>query len=274
MGDANPAIIADEHVGRFEVAVHEAGGMRGGEPTPGLNERVADLAPAPRAFRQPGLQRRSSDAFHREVDPAAPRASIEYGHDVRMVEPRHRLRFAQQPSLRELVAGRVRVLDPNQLERHVAVELAMPRGEHLAHAAFAERIADRVWPDRVPRSDLAQRIAGATDARRVERRRFRAAELDGRGARRGDAVRHRYVGDPKRLDGRIFVAVAQVLHRTTRSGYARSSRPSRPRPGANSSPSSAANPTTNNNGNTTEPRGAYVKTTRDCPAGTTTPRRS
>jgi hypothetical protein len=46
VGHAHASVAADEHVLRLEVAVHEAGGVRGGEPGARVDEDRERVAPA------------------------------------------------------------------------------------------------------------------------------------------------------------------------------------------------------------------------------------
>ena len=98
--DAHRAVAADQHVLGLEVAVDEPGGVRGREPRAGGDEDVEDLAQGARPLGQPLGERPALDELHRDEDLAAERADVVHDDDVRVREPRHRLRLAQQARLR------------------------------------------------------------------------------------------------------------------------------------------------------------------------------
>jgi hypothetical protein len=74
--------------------VHEADGVRGRQPAPGLHEHAQHLGPRARLFAQPGRQRDAVDELHRDEQPLAVHADVVDGDDVRMRQLRHRLGFA------------------------------------------------------------------------------------------------------------------------------------------------------------------------------------
>ena len=138
--DAHPPVAADEHVARLEVAVHEPGGMCGGEPAPGLEQDLHDLPPAARRLGQPLGERAALDELHGQEDLLAHRADVEHRQHVGVREPRHRLRLAQQPPLglrRGLGAARQ---GPQHLQGHLAVELGVERRVDDAHPSGAQQL--------------------------------------------------------------------------------------------------------------------------------------
>jgi transcriptional regulator with AAA-type ATPase domain len=137
VGDARAAVAADQHVVRLEVAVDQASVVRGGQAAAGLDEAVADLAPAARRGGEPRTQRAAIDQLHRQVDPAVGHAGLVHRDDVGMRQPRHRLRLADQLG----IAGR-RSTRAQHLERELAIEHRIVGGDHPAGAALAERAQD------------------------------------------------------------------------------------------------------------------------------------
>jgi hypothetical protein len=176
---------AEQHVVGLEVAMHEMRAMRGGEPGARFAHHAHDLAPRPRLLLQPLAQRLALDELHRDEHAVAgQRADVVHRDDVRMRQPRERLRFAQQP--RFLRAGRAGRAGLQQLDRDLAIELGIVAVVDHAHAAFAEHVEHDVAADeRAARQILDLRRRG--EIRRVRRRRL---ALGGRGARRAFAVRH------------------------------------------------------------------------------------
>ena len=70
--------------------------MRGGEPAAGGDERVDDLADRARLAGEPLGERLAVDQLHRDVVATVRGADLVDGDDVRVREPRHRARLAQQ----------------------------------------------------------------------------------------------------------------------------------------------------------------------------------
>ena len=98
VADPRPAVFTDEDVLGLEVAVHELGGMGGGEPAARLDHDRDDLAPPPRCRGQPAPQGAAADVLHRDEHPLVVRRDLEHVDHVGMGEPRHRGRFALQPT--------------------------------------------------------------------------------------------------------------------------------------------------------------------------------
>jgi hypothetical protein len=93
--DARRAVRRDHDVLGLEVAVHQAGGVRGCEPARGHRERAHDLGGRALGGGEPVLQRLPVDELHDDEDVAVVDACLVYGHDVRMREARHRTRLAE-----------------------------------------------------------------------------------------------------------------------------------------------------------------------------------
>ena len=149
VADADAPGMIDEHVRRLEVAVDQAGVVRGGEAFAGLHERADDLAPRAAASRasarsvSPGTSSMTRNTWPSIV------ADLVHRDDVRMRELRHRLRLADQP--RAGLGARAAAL--HDLDRDAAIEIGVVRLEHDAHAAGAELAHDAEVADRVARRE-------------------------------------------------------------------------------------------------------------------------
>ena len=101
------------------------------------------------------------DELHRDEDLVVERADVVDDDDVRVRQPRDRLRLAQRPlpplGQRDAVAG----LDPQELDRDLAIELRIVRRVDLAHPAA---------PDQ-PQHDVAADDRAASERRggRIDR---------------------------------------------------------------------------------------------------------
>jgi hypothetical protein len=156
VGDARAALAVDEHVVELEVAVDDAGGVRGDEPASRAAKQLEHLAPAALLSLEPAPQRLAWHELHREKYATGVRADVVDRDDVRVRQPRHRLRLAQQARLRvDAAAG------PHQLDRDVAHELRVGRREHDAHATFADLIRDDVAAYALAARDRLERRARA-----------------------------------------------------------------------------------------------------------------
>jgi len=93
------AILGDEHIGRFEVAVHDQTrvrvlhGVADGQEQP---EPVIDAEPAPITVRRDRL---ALDLLHHQIElTVIGRAAIEQAGDVRMIEAGQDLAFGAEPA--------------------------------------------------------------------------------------------------------------------------------------------------------------------------------
>ena len=138
---------ADHDVVGLEVAVDEPLLVRGRQPAPRRHEHLQHLLPAARLRLQPVGDGVPLDELHRDEHLILERAHVEDDDDVRVRQPRDRLRLAQRalPALvaRDAVAG----LDPQQLDRDLAIQLGIVRRVDLAHAAAADQAEHDVAPD-------------------------------------------------------------------------------------------------------------------------------
>jgi hypothetical protein len=140
--------VTDEHVVRFEVAMHEPDRMRRREPRTRRAHHREDLAPRAHTRLAPLAQRHALDELHRDEDAIAERADIVHRDHVRMGQPRHRLRLSQQPGLaarrRRPRAARSGL---EQLERDPTIELGIVGRIDDAHATLPDHIDDDVAAD-------------------------------------------------------------------------------------------------------------------------------
>ena len=144
---AHPAIGADDHVIRFEIAMDELGRMRGREPGAGREHHRAHLAPGSLLDGEPRAERHTIDELHRDEDLViAHDTDVVHDHDVRVRQPRERLGFAQQPA-RIADRGAGACLGVQELQRDHAIELGIERAIHDPHPTFAEAIEDDVAAD-------------------------------------------------------------------------------------------------------------------------------
>ena len=156
--DDHHALRADDHVGRLEVAVDDAGGVRRAQAPPGGDEDVADGAPAPRRFGEPRGQGLTLDELHGDEDVVTLRPDVVDGDDVRVVEARQRLGLAQHAGAGARRRGLA--IGTDELEGHGAPELRIQGGEDLPHAARAHQRAHGVTAYIVASANAGERVSG------------------------------------------------------------------------------------------------------------------
>ena len=161
---ARAAVVADHEVVGLDVAMDEAGPVRGIEAARRGGEHAHDVAP--RSPGHPVAHRLAGHELHRQEHTAIPGADVVHRDDVGMSKPGERAALAQ----RAFVTGGIAV--PHDLERDDAIEVRIVRLEHVAH--------------RTARADLAHDVAAdrATDRGAVGRLGRRAAPGAHRGGHR------------------------------------------------------------------------------------------
>ena len=218
--NARSIVVADQHVLRLEVAMHDPGGVRRGQTAPGVDQHRDDRAPRSSRRREPHTQRRAAHVLHRDVGRAIDRPDLEHVDDIRMRELRHRDRLALQAN----VAG-ARAMN---LECDVAIERDVARQVHRSHATATEQRRDLVaLVDR--RSDDAVGIAINLTQRRLSLIRSERERHDGPTAlalvevtvERGARIRSDQSIDQRRQ--RVVIGaihdLADQLHRARGDGH-------------------------------------------------------
>ena len=143
--DAHAAVGADEHVVGLEVAVHEAGGVRGGEAAAG----VAHDARRPRATARGVLSQRLSVCPRRTPSRRTPGS-----RRCRRRRPATTLGCESRASAcasrtRRCLPSRAEQAEAQQLERDLAIELGIVGEVDHAHAALPHRRDEHVAPDAI-----------------------------------------------------------------------------------------------------------------------------
>ena len=143
--DPGAAVLVQQHVLRLEVAVHQPRRMRSRQAPPRGDEDVQHLAPGARAGAEPALERPTAQEFHGQEDLPVEDADVVHGDHVRVRQPRHRLRLAQQARPRRVFLTELASLE--ELERDLSIELRIVGAVHDAHGAAAHALDDQVAPD-------------------------------------------------------------------------------------------------------------------------------
>src|SRR5450631_87214 len=171
--DAHLTVATDHHVVRFEVAVDQTLLVRRREAAPRCDEDAQNFLPASRLLLQPEGDGVPVDELHGDEDLVFEGTDVVDDDDVWIRQPRDRLRLAQRPLAtlrhRDAVAG----LDPQQLDRDLAIELRIERGVDLAHPAAPHQPQHDVAADDRAASE---RRGGRID-RKVRRGRVRLRHL-------------------------------------------------------------------------------------------------
>ena len=130
----------EQHVGRLEVAVHDAGGVRGveapAEPLRDLERALDRHRPAPDEVGQ----RLAAHVLHDDEGRIAD-DEIEEARDVGMLDGGDRLRLGLEARAELGVGEQLRL---EQLDRHAHADGDVLGDEDLAHAAGAERLDELV----------------------------------------------------------------------------------------------------------------------------------
>ena len=124
-------------------------------------------------------QRPAADELIGDPAPAVVEPGVMHGHDVGVVEPRHRPGLAEEPLHHPL--ARIGLLE--HLDRHVAIEPGIVGPEHLAEPAVTQPLAQLKSPQRAQRAprpglDPVDRLAGSVGASSATRRRCDSASSE------------------------------------------------------------------------------------------------
>ena len=121
----------------LNVAVHDAGRVRGGQAGAGLHEHAEDVPPGARAGGEPLADGLAADQLHGDVHGVPDGADLVDVDDVGMRDAGEGLGLAQQSGLAE--AGPLAAqAGQHELDGELALELLVVGGIDDAHAALAE----------------------------------------------------------------------------------------------------------------------------------------
>ncbi len=134
-------VADDEDVLGFEITMHEAAFVRGGEPARDLRAVLDHLAHRQPAIAQPLAQRLSFEQFHHGEGASVVHAEIVNGEDVGMRQRGDRAGFTLEARERIRL---LRDVGRQDLHRDVAGELLVVRPVDFAHAARPKDGADLV----------------------------------------------------------------------------------------------------------------------------------
>jgi hypothetical protein len=140
VGHLHGAVGSDQQVGRLDVAVHDPGGVRGGQPGGDLTQQVQrPLRRQPALARQHRRQRLAVHQLHDQVDqPVAAGgdglslAVVVQDGDVRVGQPGRQAGLGAEPGQEDRVAGELAL---EHLDRDLAAEHPVLPAPDLAHAA-------------------------------------------------------------------------------------------------------------------------------------------
>ncbi len=148
VGEHDPAVVGDQHVGRLHVAVQDALAVRGAQHVEHGEPDLGGAARLQQAVLPDDLgERLALDELHDDPGPVVLLDHVEHGHGAGVADPRDRLGLAQrpgdQPPLLLLVDVRreAELLDGDRTAEGLV--LGPP---HRPHAAAAEHVSQPVPP--------------------------------------------------------------------------------------------------------------------------------
>ena len=138
-------------VGRLDVAVHDALGMRVVQRHRGLPQDAEHaFGVERRRLAQHLVQRRPIHVFHGDVGQVALLLHIVNGHDSRMREHARRSRLAEQPLAHAVdLLGLAIVPEMDRLDGHRTADIGIDGMVHHAHGAAAQLPDDLIAPDAI-----------------------------------------------------------------------------------------------------------------------------
>ena len=128
-------------VGRLQIAMNDPLPMRHLQGVCDLDRDRDGILDGERTLQQPLGECRSVDQFKYQGGHSVDALEAIDGADVRMVEGRENLCFALEADQTVRVLGEEQRED---LDRNVAIELAVARAVHIAHPATAKEVHDRI----------------------------------------------------------------------------------------------------------------------------------
>ena len=170
VGDLHAPVRIEEDVAGLDVAMDAALLVRVGERAAHLlDERERDgLRDFPRRDQLREVAAR--DVFHHDesVPVRSPSVAM-HGDDVRVVQPRHRPRLA----LEALPEARIVMLRGDKFDRHIAIQIELPRPENRAHPTAPDLLLDAKAGDRIAQF-IEREISGGRLIRAAEQQTARA----------------------------------------------------------------------------------------------------
>ena len=144
-------VVPDHDVRRLDVAVHDAGGVRGGQRERRLLRHVERVGEPHPPLAQLLPERHAVNVFGGDEGCVVLETDLVDGEDVRVVQRRGGVRFLLEPV--EPLRVR-RVLRRQQLERDAAAQPRIVRQVHLAHPTNSESLLDAVMAERAVGREL------------------------------------------------------------------------------------------------------------------------
>ena len=148
-----------EHVGRLEIAVHDARLVRGVECIGDLNRQREQLVDRQAMGVQVVAQGSAVEPFHRDERPAVVFTNLVDGADVGMIQRRRGSCFAPETLDRTRIVSEV---GRKELERNLSTERQVLCEEHDTHSAAAQQGMYAIAADRFTRGHRAVRPVAAT----------------------------------------------------------------------------------------------------------------
>ena len=126
----------DDDVGWFQIAMHDARGVRGCQRVADLDRIAESRARCQRALAHHLRQGAPGHVFHDDAAPPVGLDDVVNGRDVRVIQRRQRLRFALEPGKQISI---VQIIGAEHLDRDIPPETAVARAVDLSHSTGANR---------------------------------------------------------------------------------------------------------------------------------------
>ena len=178
----------DQDVAGLDIAMDEPADVCGIEGARDLAQEVDDLPRLERPFPQPRLEVRALDIAHRDEQDAVDLAGLVDGQDVGVVDGCRHLRLALESGA---VIEVVRQGGRQDLECHAALESALLRAIHDAHATTTDDGLDAIGPEVGADARVGTRRRHGRNAVRSWNHRRRPVEVPIAPGSRGPARGHR-----------------------------------------------------------------------------------
>jgi hypothetical protein len=142
--DPYATVRRDHDVGWLEIAMYDAGGVRGGEAAARFDQHPQHLDSGPFSL-QPVPQGFARDELHRDENAVVVNADVVCGHHVGMAELRERPPLREQPIV--MLTVRFPMTLVQKLERDVAGELRIVRAVDGAHTTASQHLGHPITAD-------------------------------------------------------------------------------------------------------------------------------